>query len=60
MSDNISSLPYWNCNVVKQMSNDLIAGKGAWKKCSHLVNINFTGKRRFAPVILIYSFARYT
>ena len=45
------------CN---RLANNLIAGKGAWKKCSHLVNINFTGKRRFAPVILIYSIARYT
>lgn len=45
---------------VNRLTNDITAEKGGWKKCSYLVNFNFTGKRRRAPVILIYSITRYT
>ena len=55
-------LPYfWLLGAgVNRLADDRIAEKGAWKKCSYVVNFNFTGKRRPAPVILIYSIARYT
>lgn len=55
-------LPYfWLLGAgVNRLADDRIAEKGAWKKCSYVVNFKFTGKRRPAPVILIYSIARYT